>query len=182
MLCYLFVLLGSVQQGVGSMLPVGAITGVGGVIGRAALNKGVSSGAITAAEAAKIAHIGSEAGGALAIGTMEAGGAYQQSVQQVMEMKPEQLMAGSPEYQSLIQAGTSPQEAQQIIASKAGLASAGLTLPFAILLGKTVAKFEADPLKTVASKVAVRNIASETIEEGAQGGASQLLGFYLHIV
>ena len=166
----------AVAQGIGSMLPVGAITGVGGVVGRAALNKGVSSGAITAAEAAKIAHIGSEAGGALAIGTMEAGGAYQQSVQQVMETKPEQLMAGSPEYQSLIQAGTSPQEAQQIIASKAGLASAGLTLPFAILLGKTVAKFEADPLKTVASKVAVRNIASEAIEEGAQGGASQFFG------
>ena len=69
-----------------------------------------------------------------------------------------------------------PSEAKKIIANKAGLAAAGMTAPFAIVLGRTVAKFEANPLAGVSLTGAARNTGMQTLEEAAQGGGSQFMG------
>lgn len=165
-----------VSQGVGSVLPVGPITGAAKLVGNSGLRLAVRAGALNMDEAAKIASIGSKASEALTIGGMESGGAFQQSVNQVMEMTEQQLMNGSPEYASLRESGLSHEEAKAIIANKAGLATAGYTAPFAIALGKTVARFEVDPLARVTVPNAARTVGLETFEEAGQGGAAQYMG------
>lgn len=165
-----------VAQGIGSTLPVMGISGAAGALSRSALGTAVKSGALTQAEAAALMAGSAAWGTAGTIGAMEAGGAYQQAVSQVMEMPDSQLVTGSQEYRTLLEQGVVPSEAKKIIANKAGLAAAGMTAPFAIVLGRTVAKFEANPLAAVSLTGAARNIGMQTVEEAAQGGNSQFMG------
>ena len=165
-----------VSQGIGSALPTMGISSVAGALSRSALGSAVRSGALTQAEAAALMAKGGTWGTAAAIGSMEAGGAYQQAVSQVMEMPDSQLVTGSPEYRALLEQGIVLSEAKKIIANKAGLAAAGMTAPFAIALGRTVAKFEADPLAAISLTGAARSIGMQTLEEAAQGGGAQFMG------
>lgn len=165
-----------VAQGVGSALPTMGISSVAGALSRTALSSAVRSGALTQAGATALMAKGGSWGTAAAIGSMEAGGAYQQAVSQVMEMPDTQLVEGSPEFRTLLEQGVVPSEAKKIIANKAGLAAAGMTAPFAIALGRTVAKFEANPLAAISLSGAARNVGMQTLEEAAQGGGSQFMG------
>lgn len=165
-----------VAQGVGSALPTMGISSAAGALSRTALSSAVRSGALTKAEATALMAKGGSWGTAATIGSMEAGGAYQQAVSQVMEMPDTQLVKGSPEFRTLLEQGVVPSEAKKIIANKAGLAAAGMTAPFAIALGRTVAKFEADPLAAISLSGAARNVGMQTLEEAAQGGGSQFMG------
>ena len=165
-----------VSQGISSALPVMGISGAAGAISRNALGTAVKSGALTQAEATALMAKGGSWGTAATIGSMEAGGAYQQAVSQVMEMQDAQLVEGSPEFRTLLEQGIVPSEAKKIIANKAGLAAAGMTAPFAIALGRTVAKFEANPLAAISLSGAARNAGTQTLEEAAQGGGSQFMG------
>ena len=138
-----------ISQGVGSML-------VGGYAGKAL----------------KALRLG-EASMPVAIGALEGGGAYNQTVSEVMGLSHEQLMHNSPDYAALIQAGEDPTTAKEHIANKAGLLAGGIQAPIGALTGKLVSKFEANPLKITSAGGFVHNILSETVEEGLQSGAGQ---------
>lgn len=163
-----------VAQGIGSTLPIMGVSGIAGAIKLRSLSAAVKSGALTKAEATALMSKGTPWVTAGSIGAMEAGGAYQQAVSQVMGMPDSQLVTGSQEYRTLLEQGVDPSEAKKIIANKAGLAAAGMTAPFAIVLGRTVAKFEANPLAGISLAGAARNIGMQTWEEASQGGVSQL--------
>lgn len=112
--------------------------------------------------------------GAIAIGGMEAGGAYQQTANEIMEIPFSELAAKSPVYQQHIKDGLSPEEARRQTASETGITAAGLTAPVAALTGPLVSKFELNPLKVGSLAGAGSNMLRETVEEGIQSGTSQL--------
>lgn len=110
----------------------------------------------------------------LAIGAVEAGGTYQQTVNEVINTPFETLRQTSPEFNRLVASGMSDSEARTQIANKAGT-QAGLTqLPSAILAGSLVSKFEAAPAAARSARGALQNIGKETLEESAQSATSQL--------
>ena len=111
---------------------------------------------------------------AIAIGGMEAGGAYQQTANEIMEMPFSELAAKSPVYQQHIKDGLSPEEARRQTASETGITAAGLTAPVAAATGPLVSKFELNPLKVGSLAGAGSNMLRETVEEGIQSGTSQL--------
>ena len=162
-----------VAQGVGSILPIGRVASVTSAIGMKALETGVKSGVLSKATAASLEKAGEKWGTAAMIGSMEAGGAYQQSVNEVMGMNPADLMKTSEDFRSLVQEGIDPIEAQKIIASKTALTSAAITAPGAIAAGRLVAGFEKTPFKVGSIGAAGANLTKETLEEGIQGGISQ---------
>lgn len=110
---------------------------------------------------------------AIAIGGMEAGGAYQQTANEIMEMPFSELAAKSPVYQQHIKDGLSPEEARRQTASETGITAAGLTAPVAALTAPLVSKFELNPLKVGSLAGAGSNMLRETVEEGIQSGTSQ---------
>ncbi len=112
------------------------------------------------------------------IGAMEAGGAFTDTVNQVMAVKHEDMLKTSTAYKSLIDKGMSEKDAKVEVAARAGNIASAITFPVAALSGSLVAKFEANPLKQVFSAPgkALGNSVNETIEEGIQSGTGQLAG------
>lgn len=110
----------------------------------------------------------------LAIGAVEAGGTYQQTVNEVINTPFETLRQTSPQFNELVASGMSESEARTQLANDAGT-QAGLTqLPSAILAGSLVSKFEAAPAAARTLKGALQNVGKEAIEETAQSSTSQL--------
>lgn len=166
-------------EGVGSLFTGGPlIRGVSALgkimVGGDKAVKGITLAAELGSRPARTAlATGRVAAPAIAIGSMEAGGAYQQTANEIMEMPFSELAAKSPVYQQHIKDGLSPEEARRQTASETGITAAGLTAPVAALTGPLVSKFELNPLKVGSLAGAGSNMLRETVEEGIQSGTSQ---------
>ena len=143
-------------QGIGSLLAAGPIAKG---ITLAGTTAGRVSGLLTEA-AARVAPKMATGAVPLSIGAMEAGGAYQQTANAAME--------------KLASRTDLSQEEKQQLANDTALKAASWVAPAAILAGKLVAPFEANPLSKVGLKTAAGNILKEPIEEGMQGATGQL--------
>lgn len=167
-------------EGVGSLFTGGPLIRGVSALGKVMVGgdkavKGITLAAELGSRPARIAQsAGRVAAPAIAIGGMEAGGAYQQTANEIMEMPFSELAAKSPVYQQHIKDGLSPEEARRQTASETGITAAGLTAPVAALTGPLVSKFELNPLKVGSLVGAGSNMLRETVEEGIQSGTSQL--------
>lgn len=166
-------------EGVGSLFTGGPLIRGVSALGKVMVGgdkavKGITLAAELGSRPARIAQTaGRVAAPAIAIGGMEAGGAYQQTANEIMEMPFSELAAKSPVYQQHIKDGLSPEEARRQTASETGITAAGLTAPVAALTAPLVSKFELNPLKVGSLAGAGSNMLRETVEEGIQSGTSQ---------
>lgn len=167
-------------EGVGSLFTGGPLIRGVSALGKVMVGgdkavKGITLAAELGYRPARIAQsAGRIAAPAIAIGGMEAGGAYQQTANEIMEMPFSELAAKSTVYQQHIKDGLSPEEARRQTASETGITAAGLTAPVAALTAPLVSKFELNPLKVGSLVGAGSNMLRETVEEGIQSGTSQL--------
>lgn len=167
-------------EGVGSLFTGGPLIRGVSALGKVMVGgdkavKGITLAAELGSRPAQVAlATGRVAAPAIAIGSMEAGGAYQQTANEIMEMPFSELASKSPVYQQHIKDGLSPEEARRQTASETGITAAGLTAPVAALTGPLVSKFELNPLKVGSLAGAGSNMLRETVEEGIQSGTSQL--------
>ena len=167
-------------EGVGSLFTgsplIRGVSALGKVmVGGDKAVKGITLAAELGSRPAQVAlATGRVAAPAIAIGGMEAGGAYQQTANEIMEMPFSELAAKSSVYQQHIKDGLSPEEARRQTASETGITAAGLTAPVAAATGPLVSKFELSPLKVGSLAGAGSNMLRETVEEGIQSGTSQL--------
>ena len=166
-------------EGVGSLFTGGPLIRGVSALGKVMVGgdkavKGITLAAELGSRPARIAQTaGRIAAPAIAIGGMEAGGAYQQTANEIMEMPFSELAAKSPVYQQHIKDGLSPEEARRQTASETGITAAGLTAPVAALTSPLVSKFELNPLKVGSLAGAGSNMLRETVEEGIQSGFGQ---------
>lgn len=166
------------SEGVGSLFTGGPLIKGVQALGKVVIGEKAIRGITLASElgsrtASTTLAAGRIAAPAVAIGTMEAGGAYQQTAAEIMKMSHEELAAKSPVYQQHIADGLSPDEARRQTASEAGIQSAAITAPVAAATGPLVGKFELNPLKVGSLAGAGSNMLRETVEEGIQSGTSQ---------
>lgn len=113
-----------------------------------------------------------------AIGLTEGGGAYSQVAADIMGRDHTQLMEESPTYANLINSGMDPEAAKQELANTTGLRAAAITAPLAAATGTLVSKFEGSPFAAKSMGQVVGNMLKEPIEEGIQGGTSQVAQNY----
>lgn len=167
------------SEGVGSLFTGGPlIRGVAALgkvmVGGEKAVKGITLAAELGSRPAQVAlSAGRVAAPAVAIGGMEAGGAYQQTASEIMKMSHQELASKSPVYQQHIADGLSPDEARRQTASETGITAAGLTAPVAAATGPLVSRFELNPLKVGSLAGAGSNMLRETVEEGIQSGFGQ---------
>ena len=178
-------LLNGVSQAVGSLFAVGPLSKVIGSAGGLVSNSAKAGLAMQAelggasAVASRLALAAGEAAPVLgAIGSIEGGGAYQQVAADVMGRSHETLMDESPMYRGLIADGMSQDEAKTTVANRTGLLSGAITTPLAAATGTLVSKFEGSPFAAKSLQQVVGNILKEPVEEGIQGGTSQLAQNY----
>lgn len=172
----------------GSFLAVGplakGIAALGKALVPAATRRGVGLAAAmdaatgTSSAARVLAGAAESAPVLTAIGLMEGGGAYNQVTADIMGRDHSQLMQESPEYSRLVAGGMDPTEAKKQIANKTGLIAASITTPLAAATGTLVSKFEGSPFAAKSLSQVVGNILKEPIEEGIQGGISQVAQNY----
>ena len=166
-------------EGVGSLFTGGPLIRGVSALGKVMAGgdkavKGITLAAELGSRPAQVAlSAGRVAAPAIAIGSMEAGGAYQQTASEIMKMSHQELASKSPVYQQHIADGLSPDEARRQTASETGIVAAGLTAPVAAATGPLVSKFELNPLKVGSLAGAGSNMLRETVEEGIQSGTSQ---------
>jgi hypothetical protein len=151
----------------GSLLAAGPLTKGLAALGRAVVPAAATTSRVGAAVADKAPVLA-------AIGGMEAGGAYQQVVSDIMGRSHETLLQESPEYRRLIAEGVSQEDAKVQVANKTGLISAGITAPLAAATGTLVSRFEGDALAARGVRESLGNLGRETVEEGIQGATSQV--------
>lgn len=167
------------SEGVGSLFTGGPLIRGVSALGKVMVGgdkavKGITLAAELGSRPAQVAlSAGRVAAPAIAIGGMEAGGAYQQTASEIMKMSHQELASKSPVYQQHIADGLSPDEARRQTASETGIVAAGLTAPVAAATGPLVSKFELNPLKVGSLAGAGSNMLRETVEEGIQSGTSQ---------
>lgn len=159
---------GPIAKGVGLVAKplVGAIEEAG------LLGKGLTGANNAAAMTEDLAHAGSN-------GLMFGGGNYQDAVSNVMGMSDDQLRQSSPTYVQMVGDDPShpkmdPQQAKQIIANKAGLFSAAVQAPAAMLAGQVSKSFMADPLTPPSVAGVGANMAKEATSLGIQSGTGAL--------
>ena len=169
-------LLDGTAQAVGSLIGVGPLSRVAAAANSKMLTAGRAAGIFTKDQARFMATAADKGGVAALIGSMEAGGAFQQTANDVLGMEFADLAMKSPEFTKLMEQGLSPEEARATLANKAGLEAAMVTAPAAIAMGKLVARFEAAPMSTASLKSSLANIGTQSLEEGVQGGVSQMAG------
>lgn len=167
------------SEGVGSLFTGGPLIRGVSALGKVMVGgdkavKGITLAAELGSRPARIAQsAGRVAAPAVAIGGMEAGGAYQQTASEIMKMSHQELASKSPVYQQHIADGLSPYEARRQTASETGITAAGLTAPVAAATGPLVSRFELNPLKVGSLAGAGSNMLRETVEEGIQSGFGQ---------
>ena len=183
----------SVAESVKDPMLLGNLTseGIGSLAGGSVVGKSVSSGikglvGITAAKTAaaqsgKIEDILAVAGRARkteiatmtgVISGMEAGGAYNDTVDRIMQMKHDQLIETSPYYKKQMEMHGDKDKAKRETAHAAGQKALLVVAPLAAVAGRAVAKFEMNPLSgglARSYKGTAGNIGKETLEEGFQG-------------
>lgn len=166
-------------QGIGS-LAGGSVagkavsSGVKGVVGitaakTAAAQSGKVEDILAVAGKAKKAEIATMTG---VIAGMEAGGAYNDTVNKIMDMQHEQLMQTSPFYKKQMDMHGDQDKAKRETAHAAGQKALLTVAPLAALAGRAVAKFELNPASSAMGatyKGAASNTALQTLEEGFQG-------------
>ena len=151
-------------------LETGLSEGVGSLLAGGPLVKGLG----IAGKLAGVGKIASEALMPAAIGLMEGGSAYSGAMQEVMGMSNEELLKNSPSYRQLVAGGMDPDKAKEQIASKAAEVAATIQTPLAVVSGKLVSAFEANPVGSKSFREMVGNIVRETTEEGAQSATGQM--------
>lgn len=167
------------SEGVGSLFTSGPLIRGVSALGKVMVGgdkavKGITLAAGLGSRPAQVAlSAGRVAAPAVAIGGMEAGGAYQQTASEIMKMSHQELASKSPVYQQHIADGLSPDEARRQTASETGITAAGLTAPVAAATGPLVSRFELNPLKVGSLAGAGSNMLRETVEEGIQSGFGQ---------
>lgn len=167
------------SEGVGSLFTGGPLIRGVSALGKVMVGgdkavKGITLAAELGSRPAQVAlSAGRVAAPAIAIGGMEAGGAYQQTASEIMKMSHQELASKSPVYKQHIADGLSPDEARRQTASETGIIAAGLTAPVAAATGPLVSRFELNPLKVGSLAGAGSNMLRETVEEGIQSGFSQ---------
>ena len=167
------------SEGVGSLFTGGPLIRGVSALGKVMVGgdkavKGITLAAGLGSRPAQVAlSAGRVAAPAIAIGGMEAGGAYQQTASEIMKMSHQELASKSPVYQQHIADGLSPDEARRQTASETGIIAAGLTAPVAAATGPLVSKFELNPLRVGSLAGAGSNMLRETVEEGIQSGFGQ---------
>lgn len=169
----------------GVTLTSGTANGVGSLLLGGAIGKGVKAAggwaaarnAVGMTGPAKAGFVINQATGKIAmpaaIGALEGGGAYTQTVNEVMGMSHEDLLAGSPDYVELLNSGYDPEDAKAELANGAGLMAASIQAPVGMATGAIVSKFEGAPFAVPNVKTAVGNILREGVEEGIQSGSGQ---------
>lgn len=168
-------LLDGTAQAVGSLVGVGRLSRMAGAINSRGILAARKAGIIGADAARMLATAAEKGGTAALIGGMEAGGAFQQTANEVLGMDFPTLMK-NPEFNKLVDEGLSMEEARATLANTAGLKAAAITAPAAIAMGKFVAKFEAAPMSAASMKSSLANIGTQVLEEAGQGGVSQMAG------
>jgi hypothetical protein len=182
-----------VAEGIGSLGPSAATAKVGAKIaGSAAAKKATERGNAVIARygdriapevGQKIVAKGAEAAAAraasrvgipTAVGVTEAGGTYTDTANEVLGMSEDDLMAGSTEYARMREEGMDHESARRAVAGDAALAAAAVQLPVAAVAGKFVERFEVAPTRVGSVRGGVQNVVGQTLEEGFQGGASEL--------
>lgn len=167
------------SEGVGSLFTAGPLIRGVSALGKVMVGgdkavKGITLAAGLGSRPAQVAlSAGRVAAPAIAIGGMEAGGAYQQTASEIMKMSHQELASKSPVYQQHIADGLPPDEARRQTASETGIIAAGLTAPVAAATGPLVSRFELNPLKVGSLAGAGSNMLRETVEEGIQSGFGQ---------
>ena len=167
------------SEGVGSLFTGGPLIRGVSALGKVMVGgdkavKGITLAAELGSRPAQVAlSAGRIAAPAIAIGGMEAGGAYQQTASEIMKMSHQELASKSPVYQQHIADGLSPDEARRQTASETGIVAAGLTAPVAAATGPLVSRFELNPLRVGSLAGAGSNMLRETVEEGIQSGFGQ---------
>lgn len=167
------------SEGVGSLFTSGPLIKGVASLGRVMMGgekamKGIALAAELGSRPAQVTRALSRvAPGAIAIGAMEAGGAYQQTASEIMKMPFSELAAKSPTYQQHIKDGLSPDEARRQTTSETAIDAAAITAPVAAATGPLVSKFELNPLKVGSLAGAGSNMLRETVEEGIQSGTGQ---------
>ena len=167
------------SEGVGSLFTGGPLIRGVSALGKVMVGgdkavKGITLAAELGSRPAQVAlSAGRVAAPAIAIGGMEAGGAYQQTASEIMKMSHQELASKSPVYKQHIADGLSPDEARRQTASETGIIAAGLTAPVAAATGPLVSRFELNPLKVGSLAGAGSNMLRETVEEGIQSGFGQ---------
>lgn len=144
----------------GMVLSDGVAQGVGSLFAAGPVSKGLSMFGKAAVPAA--------------IGVMEGGGAYQQTVNEVAAMPFAQLAQTSPAFNELVAGGMAPEDARIQVAANAGLQAAATQAPLAAAAGTLVSRFEGTPFKVPSLGSAAGNLLRETVEEGIQSGTGQL--------
>lgn len=167
------------SEGVGSLFTGGPLIRGVSALGKVMVGgdkavKGITLAAELGSRPAQVAlSAGRVAAPAIAIGGMEAGGAYQQTASEIMKMSHQELASKSPVYKQHIADGLSPDEARRQTASETGIIAAGLTAPVAAATGPLVSRFELNPLRVGSLAGAGSNMLRETVEEGIQSGFGQ---------
>jgi hypothetical protein len=142
------------SDAVGSLFAGGAVGKGLRIAGQAATKGAVGAGLVDVGSTAagRVYGIAGKAAMPVAIGALEGGGVYQQTVQEALAM------------------GATPEEANQ-----AGLMAAAIQAPIGALSGALVSKFEANPLAVSGSgRSIINNILREALEEGVQGGTGEV--------
>lgn len=133
---------------------------------------------MAAARAAKVAGAtGAGVAGAVA-GTgavVEGGAARSQAVGEVMDMPLGDLLEYSPDYQSLIESGVSPEGARMRVAADAGFTAQAIAMPVSLLASKLTgaAKAEAEFFTGQGAKDFFTGLFRQAGEEAAQEVGSQ---------
>lgn len=166
-------------QGVGSIAAIPAITaGMQAAVPAALAGSGARVAAQVLGANRKAVKVGRMLEGALAptaaIGAVESGATYQETVNRVINTPFDELARTSNKFNELVASGMSQAEARTQLAGDTALQAAGTQLPAAILAGSIVSRFEAAPGASRNIKEALQNVGKEFLEEGAQSGTGQL--------
>jgi hypothetical protein len=162
---------GPISKGIAALVPQSTKAGVGLAAAIDAASGSKSAARVLAAAGEHAPVLGS-------IAAIEGGGAYQQVTADIMGRDHQKLLDESPMYKELIDQGMSQEDAKATVANRTGKLAAAITAPLAAATGTLVSKFEGSPFAAKSLTQVVGNILKEPIEEGIQGGTSQIAQNY----
>lgn len=167
------------SDAVGSLLGAGPITKGLKAIGAPIAQAIGRASSTPIAAAIGSGRVGSAIATPAAIAAMEAGGAYQQTTNAVMEQSFDELNRTSPQFRELVASGVSQEDARIQLANSAGRQAAAIQAPIAAATGALVARFESNPFHVPNLRTALANaLVREPLEEGIQSGTGGLAQNY----
>lgn len=146
-----------IAQGVGSMA-------AGGAVGKGLAAAGAAMGFATTTAQMMPA----------AIAALEGGGAFADTMKEVLGMSHEDLLQNSEDYRAMMQEGVPVDQAKLVLAYEAARIAGAMQATAGAVTGKMVAKFEAAPVAIGKSMREIGgDLVKETIEEGLQSGSAE---------